>query len=340
MRYDGRKSGRQRREVCRSFTCISPWFMFCRWFNGGKSRGSGSRRFVGGNLSRNYESSLSSREDVAAKIGKEASFNLGVGFGLICLIAARRNELRMVELQTKIEKLLQNLQTELQNREKKPVSKPSKSSISSSFSNNGVHETPYAEEHDSVEYSSSHDVRGPEFGISSNRYRREKSLRMDQLEAELEAEFDRLNVQMDEDFCLNSSEQQCSEINVEESAPEWSQETGLEEVIEQQQDFSYDEYYYGVPPRELERKLHELLEQRQQERINELESALEYTIEKLEEKGREISWWTNTARLISEHFPAIIPTLLRLMKQDIHCREPDFEVTERGKSLVIEELHI
>ena len=60
---------------------------------------------------------------------------------------------------------------------------------------------------------------------------------------------------------------------------------------------------YGVPPTELEIRLHELLEARQQERVEELEAALECTIHKLHEKEIEVSWWKDTARLISQHVP-------------------------------------
>lgn len=57
----------------------------------------------------------------------------------------------------------------------------------------------------------------------------------------------------------------------------------------------------GVCPRELERRLHELLESRQQEKIAELEAALECTQRKLQEKDTEICWWRDTARLVSKH---------------------------------------
>lgn len=59
----------------------------------------------------------------------------------------------------------------------------------------------------------------------------------------------------------------------------------------------------GVPPIELERKLHELLESRQQERIKELEAALECTRQKLSEKEREAMWWKATALHMSHHAP-------------------------------------
>lgn len=57
----------------------------------------------------------------------------------------------------------------------------------------------------------------------------------------------------------------------------------------------------GVCPRELERRLHELLEARQQERIVELQTALECAERKLNEKEMEICWWRDTARLVSKH---------------------------------------
>ncbi|RZR84865.1 hypothetical protein BHM03_00011768 [Ensete ventricosum] len=60
-------------------------------------------------------------------------------------------------------------------------------------------------------------------------------------------------------------------------------------------------YYRGVSARELERRLHELLETRQQERIAELESALECAERKLREKESEVCWWKDTARLVSQH---------------------------------------
>lgn len=56
----------------------------------------------------------------------------------------------------------------------------------------------------------------------------------------------------------------------------------------------------GVSPRALTRKLHELLERRQRERIEELESDLELARAKLREKEMEISLWRETARVVSQ----------------------------------------
>lgn len=61
------------------------------------------------------------------------------------------------------------------------------------------------------------------------------------------------------------------------------------------------DFQCGVPPVELERKLHELLESRQQEQIEELKAALRRAERKLREKEKEISWWKDTALVISQH---------------------------------------
>lgn len=74
------------------------------------------------------------------------------------------------------------------------------------------------------------------------------------------------------------------------------------EVIDDPEEAS-SEVQYGVPPFELERRLHELLESRQQEQIRELEAKIECLKHKLREKEMEVSWWKDTARLISRHFP-------------------------------------
>ncbi|CAN6245781.1 unnamed protein product [Urochloa humidicola] len=53
----------------------------------------------------------------------------------------------------------------------------------------------------------------------------------------------------------------------------------------------------GVSARELERRLHELLQSRHEARIAELESALEHARRKLRETEREASRWRDTAKL-------------------------------------------
>ena len=53
----------------------------------------------------------------------------------------------------------------------------------------------------------------------------------------------------------------------------------------------------GVSARELERRLHQLLQSRHEARIAELESALERARQKLRETEREACRWRDTAKL-------------------------------------------
>jgi hypothetical protein len=54
--------------------------------------------------------------------------------------------------------------------------------------------------------------------------------------------------------------------------------------------------YNGVSAIELERRLHELLHERNQERIDELEAALRRAERKLAEKEMEVCLWKDTAK--------------------------------------------
>lgn len=67
------------------------------------------------------------------------------------------------------------------------------------------------------------------------------------------------------------------------------------EVVEDEDDD--DAEYNGVSPVELERRLHELLHQRNQERIEELETALRCAEKKLAEKEMVVCLWKDTAKL-------------------------------------------
>lgn len=81
-----------------------------------------------------------------------------------------------------------------------------------------------------------------------------------------------------------------------------SHSSSFGEIIMEPQGATYD-VSFGVPPIELERRLHELLEARLEERISELESALECKTQKLIKKEIEVTWWKDTAQLISQHVP-------------------------------------
>ncbi|KAE8731666.1 Actin-binding FH2 protein isoform 1 [Hibiscus syriacus] len=124
---------------------------------------------------------------------------------------------------------------------------------------------------------------------------------MDRLEAELEVELERLQLLLDSGkFPTNPPEETIEECK----SCSLSHGEAMDDVEEEDRRDSH----CGVPPYELQRKLHELLETRQEQQIKELEDALERAKKELREKEREISWWKDTAHLMLEH--AKQPSLL------------------------------
>lgn len=99
---------------------------------------------------------------------------------------------------------------------------------------------------------------------------------------------------------------------VVDTAPAISQNLSSGEVVDPQE--ADMEVSAGVSPIEVERKLHELVEARQHERIKELEAALECAMKKLRDQELEVSWWKDTARVVSQHLPA--PSRLKSRHQD------------------------
>jgi hypothetical protein len=92
--------------------------------------------------------------------------------------------------------------------------------------------------------------------------------------------------------------------NAEEEEEEEYEEAEEEDEEEEEEEGGYDEDrssppHGGVSARALERRLHELLQKRQQERIVELESALDAAQRRLHEKEREVVWWRDAAKLVS-----------------------------------------
>lgn len=89
------------------------------------------------------------------------------------------------------------------------------------------------------------------------------------------------------------------QISVEDSAPEESFDEQAFEIEQSEVIIDdMDNNNNGVSPVELERRLHELLAMRQEEKIKALESALDSAIQKLRENQKELSWWKGIARLV------------------------------------------
>ncbi|KAL4334275.1 hypothetical protein GQ457_07G037430 [Hibiscus cannabinus] len=203
--------------------------------------------------------------------GCESKFNVGVGCCLLHLIAESKNELeKMTELRIQMESVLQTAAEGLLNKDllgSKNIE-----------SNEG----------DGVEESS-----GFNTNLRSNEGEdapKQDCLEgMDRLEAELEVELERLQLLLDSGKFSSNPPEDCKSCSLSHG-----------EVINVEEENS-PESHCGVPPYELERKLHELLETRQEQEIKELETALESAKQELREKEREISWWKDSAHLMLKH---------------------------------------
>ncbi|KAJ1413114.1 hypothetical protein SESBI_19873 [Sesbania bispinosa] len=246
-------------------------------------------------------------EESRQLLGNDTSFKLGVGCGLLYLIAANKNELdKMVELRKEMEMLLQNVKGELQSKD--ALLKPLKQSDALECSITDIQEVSGSNSHISIHSQKPYVQPETESNNVRNRFvdyniseQDECAEEINELQAEFEFELQRLQLYLDGEGALEDTQQEKVKVTVEDSCSK-SHSSSFDEIIMEPQGASYD-VSFGVPPVELERRLHELLEARLQERITELESALEYTTQKLNEKETEVSWWEDTARLIRQHIP-------------------------------------
>ncbi|KAK6912496.1 hypothetical protein RJ641_022097 [Dillenia turbinata] len=284
-----RRRQRKEKNCRRGIECMTTGAAFGKWFRKLRSRrrgsldvsvsergdgylGNGTRSKANGSLVTQAADGISPLGFDSVRNERETAFNVGVGCGLVYLIAETRNEItKLAELRTQMDSLIQDAKKELQRKE--------------TFSLQ-----PETNEKDA---SSSKKIKEQE----QNGCR----VGMDHLEAELEAELELLQVNLDRRKSPPEHQQQQLSVTIEHTAPEGSLSVSFEEVIYPQEEETQE--HCGVSPTELERRLHELLETRQQEQIQELEAALERAKRKLHEKELEVKWWKDTAHLISQHVP-------------------------------------
>ncbi|XP_012443383.1 protein POLAR LOCALIZATION DURING ASYMMETRIC DIVISION AND REDISTRIBUTION isoform X1 [Gossypium raimondii] len=226
--------------------------------------------------------------------GKESNFNVGVGCCLLHLIAESKNELqKMKELKIQMEHVLQNVKEGLLNTDIL-VCKNLESN-----DGDGVDE--------SLGFNSNLTSNKVLFDQSSNCDDAPKDAcleGMDRLEAELEVELERLLLHLDSGKSSTIPPEKTIEENTVNTTSVRSYSISNAEVIDptiEAEEEDRPDSHGGVPPCELERKLHELLETRQEQQIRELEAALETARQELREKEREISWWKETAHLMLKH---------------------------------------
>lgn len=229
---------------------------------------------------------------------ESTSFNLGIGVGLAFFIVRSKNEIdKMIELQKQMEMLLKDIRNEIQ---RKDVISSSSTTIENDEHSSNSNGAENIDNHFVMQNqgSSSHLVlalttmkcdQESKFGSATGST---KSIGIDQLEAELEAELERLQHSLDAEDGSGFPGQQSMEVVGGVFSPSFTNEIDPQE---------HDMEFHGVSPYELEKRLHELLEARQQERIEELESALDCTERLLREKEMEICWWKDSVEFLLQH---------------------------------------
>lgn len=152
---------------------------------------------------------------------KDVNFNLGVGCSLIYLIAASKNELtKMVELRTQMEVLLQNVREELQT--KNASLKPFEPNANLSYSttndpNDSDSDGHLFELNSALCVLPKETVEVADESSCVIKYEQEHCVvEMDELEAELEVELERLQLNMDSEHPSRHPQQQKLKVQKED----------------------------------------------------------------------------------------------------------------------------
>ncbi|CAL5051456.1 unnamed protein product [Urochloa decumbens] len=257
------------------------------------------------------------------------SMNLGLGASLVLLLSKSAVELnKMVELRAQMEALVSEIRQAA--RWKESASNGGAPAVSEESNGSSAATTAVK---DPIAFPAA------ENDAASNCSRttaRAGAVVMDQLEAELQAELGRMQRAGGTDRTAHGGDHRIAPMeglelpllkvktkagkaivdgaaaakdhgevvdgNVDDEEEEEYDEA--EEEDEEEDEEGYDEDgtsppHGGVSARALERRLHELLQKRQQERIVELESALDAAQRRLHEKEREVVWWRDAAKLVS-----------------------------------------
>ncbi|OVA09226.1 hypothetical protein BVC80_1785g4 [Macleaya cordata] len=236
---------------------------------------------------------------------KDDSFSLGLGAGFVFLMVACKNEFnKMIELRSQVEVLIKDVKDDI--RREDVICQPSKLKDVLDFS---ITSSPVVEntKYNAIirNYVSSNDLVKTDVFEERDRHlecsqtKVEYVQGIDQLEAEFEAELERLQFSLETEDSLEHSRQQEQEM-IDENTDCIGSHSSSDGVVDDPVEMDNGENS-GVSPYELERKLHELVEARQQERIKELECALECAKQKLHQKEIEVSLWKNAATLITQH---------------------------------------
>uniref|UniRef100_A0A453PWE4 Protein POLAR LOCALIZATION DURING ASYMMETRIC DIVISION AND REDISTRIBUTION n=2 Tax=Aegilops tauschii subsp. strangulata TaxID=200361 RepID=A0A453PWE4_AEGTS len=250
--------------------------------------------------------------------------SLGLGAGLVLLLSRGAAELsRMAELRAQMERLVMDVRAEARGSSRSDLSDDDHVGDGASVVKERIVFADAGGGEDASLSRGSRDAASAcgDAGVGN------AAAAMDQMEAELEAELTRLQLDSDDD-----DEEECvalrrdhqlestvkSDISSESGSPacvgidgvlddaaiECKEREDSEEEGEEYTDEEDEESKPcpgGVPARVLERRLHELLQSRHEQRIAELETELQRAQRKLRDKEREVSRWRDTAKLVSRH---------------------------------------
>ncbi|XP_078163670.1 uncharacterized protein LOC144558698 [Carex rostrata] len=209
----------------------------------------------------------------ATKSGN-TSLTLGMGIGLYVLLSKSTSEYsKMAELHKQMKTLLEEIKKELENKSRV-------CSCCSTASDLSCYLHKICDEENKCGKGDT------------------QCVKMNQMESELEIELERMRFNFSEDSSSLTQEEQGIQIPVEWTDFCENSSSKFEQFDETWQDDCNQNY--GVSPHELERKLHELLNHRQQERIEELESQLHSLERKLLERESEINRWKAIATTSSK----------------------------------------
>ncbi|TVU27918.1 hypothetical protein EJB05_19420, partial [Eragrostis curvula] len=264
----------------------------------------------------------SPRSSLSGKKDAVPAASLGLGASLVLLLSKSAAELsRMAELRAQMERLMLDVRADV--RSSCNGGRPS----ASDGPHTDTDSASVVKEPGDVDEAALSPSRGfpASRGGSEDAGHRET---MDQMEAELEAELSRLQQMAangEENVTPLRDQEEleieeakigatsgsplsviCSDSDIDDGATDHdggeSQEEDDEEEDNDGDESDAEEQaksppHSGVSARELERRLHELLQSRHETRIAELEAALERARRKLKEKEREACRWRDTAKL-------------------------------------------
>lgn len=240
--------------------------------------------------------STSAREPAAAGGAKHSS-DLGVGLSLVFLLAKTSDEFnKMVKVRAEMEALLREIKGEVrakggaEGHGEASKDRDNRESTTSSCVTDGNDQSASAR----LEYRAAASSGAEPAGYGGC------GARMDVLEEEFHAEMERLQVEYGSETPSFLPEEERFSEPYDEMADcrDGVDDDDSGEVVEDEgDDDDHSAEYNGVSAVELERRLHELLHERNRDRIAELEAALRRAEKKLVEKEMEVSLWKDTAKL-------------------------------------------